>query len=306
MNSGVFLQSITRALCFFDLFDYPLTREELFRYAWLPPYASRFEFEQIFASLPIEKIQEKFGYYFLAGREEIVEKRRQNSILVDQKLQKAKAALRWLKLVPFIKAVFVCNSVAFGAPHQESDIDLFIVTAPKRIWIARFFANAILKITRQRVGKLHSENKICLSFFLDSNHLDLSNIAIAPDDVYLAYWVLMLIPIFDPEAMQAQVLKNNRWLDKFLPNARLIVLPPALGRPNWFQRAWEAMWRGSYGNIIEGDVKKIQLMKLSYALKDAAKKDDKSVIINDGVLKFHHENDARRILRDKWLAKCKA
>ncbi|MDO8626670.1 MAG: hypothetical protein Q7K39_04460 [Candidatus Magasanikbacteria bacterium] len=303
MNQGVFLESIIRALSFFDLFDLPLTREEIFRYAWSPPSAGKLELENILDNLPPEKIGNKFGYYFLSGRETIVEERRRRVAISDQKIKRARAAVKWLRQVPFIKAVFVCNSVAFGSPREKSDIDLFIITVPGRIWVARFFANLILKLTLQRIGKLHSANKICLSFFLDSKHLDLSPLAIAPDDVYLAYWALTLIPLFDPEAFYAQILKTNRWLDKFLPNAKGAILPPALGKPGLWQRLAEPMWRGSYGNIIENDTKKIQLMKLSYALKDAAKKPDKNVIIADGILKFH-EHDLRRVLRDKWLAKC--
>ena len=33
--------------------------------------------------------------------------------------------------------VAVSNSLAMYATHPDSDIDLFIITAPKRLWIVR-------------------------------------------------------------------------------------------------------------------------------------------------------------------------
>lgn len=49
--------------------------------------------------------------------------------------QKYGAKLSW---IPGIKMVAVVNSLSMYATHQDSDIDLFIITKKNRIWIVRF------------------------------------------------------------------------------------------------------------------------------------------------------------------------
>jgi len=44
------------------------------------------------------------------------------------------------KSLPFIKAIYICNSLTFNKVDEESDIDLFIICQEKRLWIARFFS----------------------------------------------------------------------------------------------------------------------------------------------------------------------
>lgn len=43
-------------------------------------------------------------------------------------------SIRW---IPGLRMVAISNSLAMYATHRESDIDLFIITAPHRLWIVR-------------------------------------------------------------------------------------------------------------------------------------------------------------------------
>lgn len=37
---------------------------------------------------------------------------------------------RLYKSIPFVQSLYICNSMSFNALHENSDIDLFIVTKP--------------------------------------------------------------------------------------------------------------------------------------------------------------------------------
>ena len=50
--------------------------------------------------------------------------------------------------------ICVCNSLAFLATHEGSDIDFFIVTDPRRMWLVRVFATGILWLTGNRRANL--------------------------------------------------------------------------------------------------------------------------------------------------------
>lgn len=301
-------QATQKTLAYFDLSDFPLTVDELQRFGWQAhidspsPDGNGWSFRD--------------GYYFLPSRDEIIQKRQQSEALSQKKLTIARRAAKLIRSVPFVRAILVCNSVAMGTARPESDIDFFIITAPKRVWIARLFTNLILKLFGLRVGR-KTADKVCLCFFVDSDHLDLAHLKIADDDVYLIYWINMLVPVYDPESMHEKFLEANRWTNEFLPNRRKAItqrLRRYVGAADGadkigfvgriWKKIWEAMWRGAYGDLIEQQAKGFQLAKMRFSLKEKSRVDNKEVVLTDSIIKLH-ENDARRRIREQWLDKIK-
>lgn len=300
-------QSASKTLAYFDLFNYPLTKEELYDFLWQPPAVSYADFllENRHAPAGLA-ITSKFGYFFLAGKEKNIELRRKRLVVSELKLKIARKAAKKLRSVPFLKAIFVCNSVGFEQAADASDIDFFIITDPGRIWIARFFANFILLLFGLRVTAKSAKNKICLSFFADSEHLDMSRVKTIEDDVYLVYWLCRLFPLYDPDNFFAKLSEANKWMKQFTPNfnpevsaaGRLRVEDSRAGRV--WKKVWEKMWIGAYGDIVERQAKAYQWAKLKFSIKEKAKNDPlRGVVLEDGMLKFH-ENDARLKYREEW------
>ena len=199
-------ESIKKTLAYFSLFDHPLTKEELFAYLWQPPIIN---YEDFLVS-GLNNLQEKNGYYLLTGEDKIAETRQEQMLTCQKKLKIAEKAARKIRSVPFIRAVFVCNTIGAGTANKNSDIDFFIITAPKRIWLVRFFCNLILKFWGLRVTTKKTKDKVCLSFFVDENNLNLDDLRIVNEDVYLSYWVYQLIPIYDPNNYYENFLEANK------------------------------------------------------------------------------------------------
>lgn len=294
--------SILKTLAYFDCFDFPLTAEEVRGYLWQAGNPGDNDVAlAIDILLENKKIETKDSYFFFPGRAKIVEKRNFAVAYSEKKLRRAEFGAKLIKSIPFLKAVFVCNSVASETANHESDIDFFIVTSENRLWFVRFFSNLILRALGLRTGKNHSADRICLSFFVGERHLDMQGLRICDEDIYFAYWLWQLIPVYDPENYLEKIIKANGWVNKYLPSKNIMHQ-----KDKWKKtiKMSEKILQGEIGNSYEKILKNIQWTKLRPELKKKSVEGGKEVVIRDGVLKFH-ENDARNIIRERWLKKIK-
>ncbi len=300
-----FHHSVISTLAYFDLADYPLTKEELFSFLWQPSAISYSDFLNNINSL---NLNSKFGYYFLPGREEIVEVRRRKLLISEEKLKIARRAAKIIRSVPYLRAVFVCNTTGSEQANKDSDIDFFIITEKNRIWITRLLVTFLLTVFGLRRAGKRVKNKICLSFYVTTGSLDLAKWRVADDDVHFAYWLNQMIPLFDPENYYAKFLEINLWTKTYLPNldsARASSYLPKVFESRFgkiWKKAWEKMWEGSYGDVINNQAKQMQLSKMKFSGKQIDRGEDKGVVISDDVLKFH-EKDTRVAYREKWQQK---
>lgn len=310
MNEELLRRSILQTLAYFDLANFPLTKEELFVFLWQPPPVKYEEFLMYLqksgsATLGFESVG---GYFFLSGRKETIEKRQRSLIISEQKLKIACRAARLIRSVPFLKAVFVCNTVASEQAGEDSDIDFFIIAASNRIWITRLLVTFILQIFGLRRTKTSIKDKICLSFYITEDSLDLSGLRAVDDDIHFIFWLNQMVPIFDPYQYHARFLQANSWVKKYVPHINsfntssyiLNVVESKLGAV--WKTMWEKMWHGSYGTLINTEAKKIQLSKMKFSGNSIDRKGDTNVVISDSVLKFH-EKDTRLEYRAMWQYK---
>lgn len=290
--------AILATIVYFDTFDFALTPEEIFMFLW----KCQTEIEDCYGTLyrlaGEGVIETKDSYYFLPGRSATVKRRQESVIPTESRLRRAKFGACLISWLPFVRAIFVCNSVAAEMAVAKSDIDFFIVTAEKRIWFARFFTNLILKLFRLRTHEGQSAGQICLSFFASEENLDLAPWRVADDDIYLALWLKQLLPLYDPkQKIYKKIQAENIWVNEFLPNHKFELCKLSDKKLN------ERSLVSSIGNWFEKQLKFWQQLALRPELKRQAKDLGVGVVMNDGILKFH-SNDAREQIRKTWLEKC--
>ena len=275
--------SVIKTLAYFDIFDYPLTREELFSWQWVGD-------------------NDCVRNY----KEGIIDERQRLAPDLRKKMRVAVRGGRIIRFIPFVRAFFVCNQFNVST-KKESDIDTFIIIKKGRIWFARFLIILFFHLFNLRITKKQSRNKICLSFYVTDDNLDLSKIAIEQPDIYLTYWIEQLIPVYDSDNYLEKVRKNNSWIKKYLPNTQNGYKPLHLWSvhdniiTNLKRVFCEWLWGGSLGDSLEIKLKEIQMKKLKQKNIDmeSTKKD---IIISDTMLKFH-ENDRREFFREQWREK---
>jgi len=304
------LPPIIKTLAFFKIYNHPLTLLELQERLLVEKLVSWEEFKTSLDLLVSQgAVIEDRGFFFLAENDNLVAKRIERILWENTKMQIGTRAAKILRLVPFIKLVAVCNTLSFGVSKPESDIDFFIVAKAGRLWLVRAAAVFLLFIFGLYRRGLKTENKVCLSFFIDEKNLDLQKLSLKEvegvPDIYLIYWITQVIPLINRERTLEKFWVANLWIKHYLANWDFVGQAEDYRRikENWFcnwKRKWaEFFWGGVAGVFLEKFAKKIQLIKMR-GHKNTRRFDGSSaVVVNDEILKFHEE-DRRELFRKMW------
>lgn len=210
-----------------------------------------------------------------------------------RKSRRARLFASFARMLPWVRMVAVCNSLAHAFTSEASDIDLFIVTKRNRIWSTRLVLSGVLALMRLRPGET-ARDPICLSFFVDEDHLDLSSVTLSPDDPYFCYWITSLSPIFDRDDVFGKMWSMNRWSRASLPN----VMPPLRTSKFCVHRS------ASFPDIswLEPWAERVQRSRFPASLRRKMNQST-HVVVNDGMLKFH-EDDRREAIAQAWKIRC--
>lgn len=239
---------------------------------------------------------------------------------------RARRYVRFLRFVPFLRMVAVCNNLSFSRVNEESDIDLFVIAKSGRLFTVRFFSILILQILGVRLHGNKIRKRFCLSFFVDDSALDLSKIAIHRD-IYLAFWIKSLVPILD-DGVSSELLDSNNWAREYFERAEDFRLKRErqINDRSVLKRFLSFVLSGRFGDALEKKLLRWQKERANKKAKNiidekeasarrecehpskgrvaspegaGSLKTDVSLIIEDHVLKFHH-HDRRGDFSAKW------
>ncbi len=292
-------RSIQQTLAYFDQFNYPLTAQELFSFLWKSPGISYDEFVVVL-SHGVAGVSSAGTYYFLDGRANIVAQRDVAAAVCAYKLKRARVAAEFISWIPFLEAVFVCNTVAAGVAAAESDIDVFIVAKHGYLWFVRFMTTIVLHVSGLRRHGTHIIDRMCLSFYVDTHSLALEPLTLPHDDIYFAYWLAQLIPVYDSAGIHSTLFEKNAWMHRLLPQYAAPQTVAAKKQP--FKKILELGLGVGGGMWMELFFKKLQLKKIYRSSQGKNRPLSTAVVISDGVLKFH-ETDRREEYRKRWQEK---
>lgn len=310
-------QAILSTFAYFDVFSYPLTPLEVWKWSYADNgQQTTFNhqhttFGEVFSLLQLsvylrERIDTDEGFYFLRGSENSVAVRKDRYLMAERKYQRVQHALRAFRYLPFIRCIAVCNTLAYSNTRDEGDLDLLVITKPGRIWTARMLATSLAQLLGWRPDFRHTRDAICLSFFLAEDAFDFRQIALVPDDRYLCYWLDQLVPLYGDASVIDSLRKENAWHAAHLPNAygtlparRRVVADTFASKA--VRSILRAVHAGNFGNALERRYEQIQRRLLPDRLRDMANKDSR-VVVSDRMLKFH-DNDRRAAFAKHYAAR---
>jgi hypothetical protein len=282
-------ERVYATLVFFDLFDRPLTLDEIYLYRF--GNINKKELENFLQN--DHQILLKEGLYFFADRKNIFENFLEKQIIARKLWHKVGFFLPIIRLIPFVRLVAICNTLAFDAPTLDSDIDLFIITKKGRIFLTRTFVTLLFSILGVRRHGNKIAGRFCLSFYLADDVLDIHSIQL-DDDIYLPFWMASL-KAFLGKQCYLDFLKNNNWLTAFFdrepePDLQMLRKDP------WFSvfgKFGEFVFGGKFGDLVELKLKNFyqkRFQKNKNALGDEA-----SIVVNSSMLKFHNIDRRKEI-----------
>ncbi|HET6822551.1 MAG TPA: hypothetical protein VFH34_07865, partial [Anaerolineales bacterium] len=203
-RGAVILQSVFHTLAYADVFDYPLTVPEVYRYLT----STRGTIEEVTRALSDESLFSQTGGYFtLRGREVIVETRKRRARAAVRLWRKAIRYGRMIASLPFVKMVAITGSLAMNNTDEGKDIDYMIVTAPNHLWTCRALALLVA-----RIAKLEGVS-LCPNYLVTINALELKE-----RSLYVAHELAQMIPLSGMEIYK-EIRQRNDWVNDYLPNA---------------------------------------------------------------------------------------
>lgn len=280
-------QAVEATIRYFAILKFApnISEIERYLYGWSAPAEV---IEETIREMP--ELAHAHGYYFLKGQGELAEQRKEREKIVKN-LWKRALGFRWLLgLCPFVRMVSVCNSLALGNVKKTSDIDLFIITAPGRLWTARFCMKVLTGIFGMRAHHKKIAGRFCLSFFVSERATDLSPLA-HDFDPHLAYFVATVVPLFGEKTYRAFLLANEAWT---LPYFRRLVTPrlEKLREPR-ASRAVQWIFEKILFIFGESLFYRIQIRKDKERKKQFS--GSEGIVMTKDVFKFHEEDPRRKI-----------
>lgn len=291
-----FEKTILATLTYYDIFDYPLTGFEIWRHLIR---SKDFEDERMESGKVFEALHEsaflkgctghRFGFYYLKGRERIVEKRLWRKKLADQKWKKLKCVFRLLALVPYVRGIFVSGSLAMENSKDDSDVDIIVVAQHGRIWTVRTLMTALTFILGVRRHGDKTKDRICLNHYITDQSL-----RIPFESLYNAESYVHLLNVYlEDEDIFRRFQEENLWLKNYVVNHDVAELHSAraVHRLKIFSvlaRISEILLSGASGDRLERIFSRIESKRI--CRDPLYHKAGGRITIDDTQLEFHPDS----------------
>lgn len=210
-------ESILKTLLYSDIFDYPLTKEEIWKFLISKNKEDKQSFLK-YLNLKNHLFDYKNNFYFIKGRIEIIKKRQEKEKYSLEKIKFAKKIIQKISLIPTVYFIGISGALAMKNSDKDDDIDLFVVTARNSVWTTRLMIVIMLnflRVYRKRKDE-NVSNKICLNMLVDDSTLFFSK---ERNDLYTAHEIVQIIPIVNKNKTYEKLINSNIWIKDFLPNA---------------------------------------------------------------------------------------
>lgn len=183
-----------------------------------PPIMSPQELGQALAQLVKSgTVIEKNGLYSLGKVD--YENYAQNQTRAKELIARANAVTHYLKKIPWIEMVALTGDVSAFNATKNADIDILVVTKPRRLFLSRFFLVVILKLLGVYWNAKNPAGKICPNIFMTS---DAMTWEVKNQNLYTANEVSLLYPLYSRNNCYFDFLAQNAWVAYYLQN---LIIP---------------------------------------------------------------------------------
>ena len=207
--------AIAGSVIYASLDDYPLTLEELHE-SLIGSQQTLAEVMSVYegSELLREIIEQRDGFFFPAGRGDLVDERRRREARSRAFLARHAVLLRLVCCLPFVRLVALSGHIARLNLEAGGDLDLFIVAREGHVWSTAAAVKILSAIMSRRC-------MVRAKVILDAQHL-----ALEPRDPSTAAQLLHLKPLAGANVLR-DLLAANPFVAQLFPNARDRRLDPA-------------------------------------------------------------------------------
>jgi hypothetical protein len=198
--------SVLRAVTYASLFQYPLTASEV-RRTLVRCRMTEAAIITLFQSSRYLRARLAYhgGFFVPAGCEAWVAERANRAARSRRVIQAHRRYLDVLCALPFIRLVAISGSVAHLNATGSADLDLFVITRGRRVWL---IATAMVVIAKL----MGCRKTVCANFVMADRDL-----AVAPADEFSANQIIHLRPVTGGDAYRT-LLDANPFVRAMYPN----------------------------------------------------------------------------------------
>jgi hypothetical protein len=281
-------KSILKTLLYFDIFQYPLTRTEIFKHL-STNHVTPNEVAMELASLSNQSLVYPMADFFsVQNNSGLGSRRMKGNQMASESLLLAKKQGALISKFPFVRAVLASGSLSKDYMDEHSDLDFFVITKPNRLWIAR-----MLLVLYKKIFLYNSHKYFCINYYIDEDHLEIDE-----KNIFTATELVTLIPLYGKEHY-GQLIVANQWIKKYLPNhTGRSVDHVAAHRPSWMKRRLEDVINLVGANYLEQVFMGLLANRWEKRYRPAYSKPDFEVAFKakEYVSKGHPNNHQKKIL----------
>jgi hypothetical protein len=271
-------EQIVRTLLYYDIFNYPLKSEEIFRFLGIHQREESSVISRLY-HLKEQGIIFQFEKFFsLHNNRASIDRRIKGNKEADKYLVVARRKAKLIARFPFVRGVLASGSLSKGYMDKNSDLDFFIITAPKRLWITR-----TLLVMYKRLFLFNSHKYFCVNYFVDEDHLEIEekNLFTATElatviplygstqyeNLHLAnIWVKAFFPNYNPRSTTNVPLSEISLTKRILEKLSNFIFGDRLEK--YFQHKTLSRWKRLYQNSYSATDFKVAFKSKSYAAKN--------------------------------------
>jgi hypothetical protein len=243
---GTLAKSIIKTLAYYDIFNYPLTKEEIYFCSNTNGDTETLVFKELDVLVDSGIVYKSDKFYSINHSSHLIPKRIEGNKRAIKKMKTARLFSKFISHFPFVRGVFLSGSISKGYMDEKADIDYFIITAPNRLWIAR-----LLLVFFKKIFLFNSYKFFCINYFISTSELEIEE-----KNIYTAIEFATLVPMYGADIYN-DLYESNQWIKTYVPNypkRDVTHLPPF--KKKIIQKIIEPFLYGRFGDYVDDKIMK--------------------------------------------------
>jgi hypothetical protein len=280
---------ILSCLAYFDIFDYPLSIDDICRYTGEKSDKVCVEIQSLLQQKMIFNAED---YYSIRLQPELAALRDAgNARANDYRLKAAKKA-KLIARFPYVRGVYISGSLSKNFMSENGDVDYFIVTKPNRLWVAR-----TLLIAYKKVFLLNSRKYFCVNYFVDESSLE-----IAEKNRFTATELVTLVPMSN-FSQYKELIRSNDWILDYYAAPLDIVQDKKDASRSWVQKITEPVLNTKLGDKLDAYFLKITLKKWNKKFGKMNPVDFELALKSSKRVSKHHPSNFQKMVLQEFASR---
>ena len=198
--------AVLQAVIYASLFDYPLTVEQLQRdLVGVTADAETIVSWWRNSELLQATTEYRNGWFYPAGRSDMIATRARREALSRRLLVRDRRIISFVAGMPFVRMVALSGSLAHLNAEASADLDLFVITAPGRVWGVTLTVFVLSRLFGWR-------RRMCMNYIVSERAM-----TITPEDLFSANQIVHLQPVVGHDVFE-RFVRANGFVRDFYPN----------------------------------------------------------------------------------------